>query len=307
MLGLIIGVIAGAILLVGASTLLPESFRNAITVNLVRVAGALLIAVSILSTSFVHVPDGHLGQMFRIYGGSSLTEGRIVATNGENGPQAQILTPGFHFWPLVNVLYSVDTNPQEILIPSGKVGVLAARDGTALRAGPGLRRSVPGGDGLPDAGRGGIPEEWRPARPAAHGADARQIPAQPLSLGCLRARRQGNRRGLCRRGEVERACRYRFRHPAREQAGEMRPDHQQGSRICSGWMRRSCRSAASECGTSRCSRANIISIRTRFASPRSIPARRSGAIPAATSAPRSRSPSTPRATSCRPAPKSTCR
>src|SRR5215203_1709782 len=135
MLGLIIGVVVGAILLAGASTLLPESFRNAITVNLVRVAGVALIAIAILSTSFVHVPDGHLGQMFRIYGGSSLSEGRILATNGENGPQAHILTPGFHFWPLVNVLYSVDTNPSEILIPSGKVGVLSARDGTALRAG----------------------------------------------------------------------------------------------------------------------------------------------------------------------------
>ncbi len=135
MLGLIIGVVVGAILLAGASSLLPESFRNTLTVNLVGLAGAALVAIAILSTSFVHVPDGHLGQMFRIYGGSSLSEGRIVATNGENGPQAQILTPGFHFWPLVNVLYSVDTNPQEVLIPSGKVGVLSARDGSALRAG----------------------------------------------------------------------------------------------------------------------------------------------------------------------------
>jgi hypothetical protein len=135
MLGLFIGVVGGAILLVGAAKLLPESFRNGITINLVRVGGAFLIAISILSTSFVHVPDGHLGQMFRIYGGTSLTEGRIIATNGENGPQAHILTPGFHFWPLVNVLYSVDTNPQEVLIPAGKVGVLTARDGQALRPG----------------------------------------------------------------------------------------------------------------------------------------------------------------------------
>lgn len=135
MLGLFIGVVVGAILLVGAAKLLPESFRNGITINLMRIGGALLIAISILSTSFVHVPDGHLGQMFRIYGGTSLTEGRIIATNGENGPQAHILTPGFHFWPLVNVLYSVDTNPQEVLIPAGKVGVLTARDGQALRPG----------------------------------------------------------------------------------------------------------------------------------------------------------------------------
>ena len=83
-LGLIIGVIAGAILLVGASTLLPESFRNALTV-MVRVAGALLIAASILSTSFVH--GTAISDTFRVYGGSSLSEGRIVATDGQNGPR----------------------------------------------------------------------------------------------------------------------------------------------------------------------------------------------------------------------------
>jgi hypothetical protein len=135
MLGLIIGIVAGAILAVGAQTLLPESFRNIFTVNLVRALGVIIVAFAILSTSFVHVPDGHLGQLFRIYGGGSLKEGKILAVNGENGPQAQILTPGFHFWPLVNVLYSVDTAPSEISIPAGKVGVLTARDGAALRPG----------------------------------------------------------------------------------------------------------------------------------------------------------------------------
>lgn len=135
MLGLIVGIVAGAILFVAASAIIPESFRNWFSVNLTRLVGLLIIAFAILSTSFVHVPDGHLGQLFRIYGGGSLKEGKIVAVNGENGPQAQILTPGFHFWPLVNVLYSVDTNPKEVSIPAGKVGVLTARDGAALRPG----------------------------------------------------------------------------------------------------------------------------------------------------------------------------
>ncbi|MBS0244646.1 MAG: hypothetical protein JSS20_20950, partial [Proteobacteria bacterium] len=100
-----------------------------------RFVGLLAMIFSIASTSFVHVPDGHLGQLFRVYGGGSLAEGRIVAVRGENGPQARILTPGFHPWLLVNVLYHVDTDKTEVSIPKGKVGLLTAKDGAALRAG----------------------------------------------------------------------------------------------------------------------------------------------------------------------------
>src|SRR5262245_33204528 len=135
MFGFISGLIAGALVIFVVPLLLPEQFKNWAIVNLVRIVGVIILLFSVLSTSFVHVPDGHLGQLFRVYGGSSLTEGKIVAANGENGPQAEILTPGFHFWLLVNVLYDVDTRQQEVLIPAGKVGVLSARDGAALRPG----------------------------------------------------------------------------------------------------------------------------------------------------------------------------
>ena len=94
-----------------------------------RVIGVLAIVFAIASTSFVRVPDGYLGQLFRVYGGGSLTEGRIVAVHGKNGPQAKILTPGFHPWFLVNVLYDVDTRKPEVSIPKGKVGILTAKDG----------------------------------------------------------------------------------------------------------------------------------------------------------------------------------
>jgi hypothetical protein len=135
MLGFMTGVVAGALVIFVVPPLLPQQFQNWMTTNLVRAVGVIILLFSVLSTSFVHVPDGHMGQLFRVYGGSSLTEGKIVAANGENGPQAEILTPGFHFWLLVNVLYDVDTRPQEVFIPAGKVGVLTARDGAALRAG----------------------------------------------------------------------------------------------------------------------------------------------------------------------------
>ncbi len=80
----------------------------------------MFILFAVASTSFVFVPDGHLGQLFRVYGGGSLTDGRIVAADGENGPQAEIFTPGFHPWFSLNVLYNVDTSNHEVSVPQGQ-------------------------------------------------------------------------------------------------------------------------------------------------------------------------------------------
>jgi hypothetical protein len=135
MFWLFFGVLVGGIVAFVVPPTVPRQFRSWATDNVIRALGVIIVLVSALSTSFVSVPDGHLGQLFRVYGGSSLREGKIVAVNGENGPQAEILTPGFHFWWLVNVIYTVDTSPTEISIPADKVGVLVARDGAPLRPG----------------------------------------------------------------------------------------------------------------------------------------------------------------------------
>jgi hypothetical protein len=115
--------------------LIPVNYRSPATDNGARAIGIIAILFAFASTSFVFVPDGHLGHLFRVYGGGSLTEGRIVAANGENGPQAEVFTPGFHIRPLLNVIYTVDTSKEEVTIPQGKVGVLTARDGAPLRSG----------------------------------------------------------------------------------------------------------------------------------------------------------------------------
>ncbi len=135
MLNLILMILAGALVFFVLPVVLPAAYRSTLATSLSRVLGICIIAFAILSTSFVIVPDGRLGQLFKVYGGSPLREGKIVAVEGENGPQARILPPGFQFWPLVNVLYDVDTNQQEINVPKGKVGILTAKDGAALRPG----------------------------------------------------------------------------------------------------------------------------------------------------------------------------
>jgi len=133
MLSLILGVVFGAVMTFIAPPTIPQQFRSSITNNAIRGTGLLIVIFSTLLTSFVIVPDGHLGQLFRNYGGGSLREGRIVAVDGENGPQAEILAPGFHFRWLVNAIYTIDTNSAEVSIPADKVGVLIARDGVPLR------------------------------------------------------------------------------------------------------------------------------------------------------------------------------
>jgi hypothetical protein len=135
MLSFVVGVMLGAIVVFTGPSLLPQQFRNAYADTALRLIGIAAIVFAVASTSFIRVPDGHLGQLFRIYGGGSLSEGRIVAVHGENGPQARILTPGFHPWFLVNVLYDVDTSKTEINIAKGKVGIMTAKDGMPLRAG----------------------------------------------------------------------------------------------------------------------------------------------------------------------------
>src|SRR5579875_2001070 len=135
MSGLLFWVIVGAAVLFVAPPMLPARFRGVVVDNAVRLAGVLIIIFGVLSTSYVFVPDGHVGEMFRVYGGGSLPLGRIVAVNGENGPQARIFTPGFHFEPLVNVMYEVNPGHTEVSVPDGKIANLVAKDGAPLRPG----------------------------------------------------------------------------------------------------------------------------------------------------------------------------
>src|SRR5262245_49497162 len=120
MMALLAGVALGVVLALLAPSLVPQHIRGALIDSALRTSGLAVVALSIASTSFMHVPDGNLGQLFRVYGGGQLTEGRILAVHGENGSQARILSPGFHFWLLVNVLYDVDTSKTEVSIAKGK-------------------------------------------------------------------------------------------------------------------------------------------------------------------------------------------
>ncbi|RFS22000.1 flotillin family protein [Chitinophaga silvatica] len=90
------------------------------------------------------VPEDRIGlvtKKFVLFGKQELPEGRIMATNGEAGFQAQTLAPGVYFWKWF-WQYSVTFQPFTI-IPTGKIGLVLAKDGAELETGAILARKVP--------------------------------------------------------------------------------------------------------------------------------------------------------------------
>ena len=90
------------------------------------------------------VPEDRIGlvtKKFKLVGRQSLPEGRIIATDGEAGYQAQTLAPGVYFgkwfWQ-----YVIKFEPFTV-IPTGKIGLVLARDGAELETGAILARKVP--------------------------------------------------------------------------------------------------------------------------------------------------------------------
>ncbi len=100
------------------------------------VRGGLLVLgiLGLLSRSFMTVDSNEVGHLKRIYMADDLPSGQIIASNGEKGPQAEIIGPGFHLKPLVKILYDIEF-ANVIEIPEGQYGLLSANDGQPLRSG----------------------------------------------------------------------------------------------------------------------------------------------------------------------------
>lgn len=92
----------------------------------------LLGLMGIATRSFVIIDSDSAGHLKRVYLAPDLPVGRIIAANGEKGPQARILGPGFHFVPFIRVLYEVEELPI-IEVPDGSLGFVTTKDGAPLR------------------------------------------------------------------------------------------------------------------------------------------------------------------------------
>ena len=89
----------------------------------------ILLLAAILIT-VTNIGGNEVGIVEKKFGGGSLAQGRIISVKGENGIQAQVLAPGWHFfyWPWQ---YTITKIPV-VEIKDGKVGLVQAADGRSL-------------------------------------------------------------------------------------------------------------------------------------------------------------------------------
>jgi len=92
----------------------------------------------------VIVPEDRIGlvtKKFVLFGpNKEIPAGRIIATKGEAGFQAQTLAPGIYFWKWI-WQYEIKLQPF-VVIPDGAIGLVMAKDGCELTAGSVLARRV---------------------------------------------------------------------------------------------------------------------------------------------------------------------
>jgi regulator of protease activity HflC (stomatin/prohibitin superfamily) len=112
-------------------TIWEQMAINKAKVTLMLVVVVLIVLVVLIASSIVKIDGDEVGIVEKKLFGGSLPEGRVLAVNGENGVQAQILAPGWHVkWKWQ---YNV-TQIKMIEIKPGLVGLIQAADGRSLPA-----------------------------------------------------------------------------------------------------------------------------------------------------------------------------
>jgi hypothetical protein len=103
-----------------------------------------------LSTSFFYVGQLETGHVVKRFMGNQLPQGKIIAVNGETGPQAQIYGPGLNFVPFITLYADVENLPV-VEIPKGHYGVVTALDGRKLPEDVVIASPLPGTSIAPSA------------------------------------------------------------------------------------------------------------------------------------------------------------
>jgi uncharacterized membrane protein YqiK len=93
------------------------------------VLAAIVGVIMIIVSTALYVEDNQAGIVTKKFG-TDLPAGKIIAVNGEKGPQADVLPPGWHFgyWPWLYQLTPFDN----VIVPQGAIGVVTAMDGKPL-------------------------------------------------------------------------------------------------------------------------------------------------------------------------------
>ncbi len=115
-----------AVVALGAA--IAANLPKAARIALVVLAGVLFVTGFLIGSSVV-IAAGKTGVVMKHFG-TPLPPGAIIARNGEQGPQALILGPGWHFGyiPFMYEVNEVDV----ALIEHNKLGFITAKDGQPL-------------------------------------------------------------------------------------------------------------------------------------------------------------------------------
>ncbi|MBL1215968.1 MAG: hypothetical protein D8M59_00565 [Planctomycetes bacterium] len=133
--------LAGLVLAVLILSAIPRIPWNALRGAAALFALIVLIA-SALFSSVRYVGESEVGIVIKNIGAKDLPPGRIIATNGEKGPQAAILGPGWHPW-IWPIIFDVEKIPVTS-IEEGEIGLVTANDGLPLPEGVTYAEEWPG-------------------------------------------------------------------------------------------------------------------------------------------------------------------
>src|SRR5215469_3456733 len=172
----VLAAVAPSILRLFVNRARPDFLSLSLSLRVVFVAIAL---ICLAATSYVYIDSDEIAVLNKIYGTTSLPGQHIIATDGEKGPQAEILTPGWHPWFLVKVIYQVESK-KVVSIPSGKYGFLNAKDGAPLRPDQFLADAFPPEHVLGMLDCPALPKPWRPANGGGN-AVLKTVQGEPLS------------------------------------------------------------------------------------------------------------------------------
>ncbi len=125
---LLLGIIV-AMMCVMSAFRVPQKSLRILLISL----GVVVLFVGIVLSSIRYVGATQVGIVKKNAFGPPMSPGMILATDGQTGPQADVLAPGWHlwYWP---VIYDVETRPL-IDIPADKIGLVESRDGLPLDPG----------------------------------------------------------------------------------------------------------------------------------------------------------------------------
>lgn len=100
-----------------------------------------VVALLWIVSSLYMIRESEIGLVEKKIVGGTLSQGRVIAANGEQGLQARTLMPGLHFLP--KPFYKVWRIPI-IEVPQGSIALVTSVDGEPVRTGQLLGRTVPG-------------------------------------------------------------------------------------------------------------------------------------------------------------------